>query len=251
MSFKLFTIAVLLFLAQSCSKYDDNQYGKCYVKKVTNIPGSDPTLKGQTIYSFEYDQHDMLTSVSISNPNINGKMNVIYNNEYAFMDFFVNNHKTASAECKLNSEGYIQSLTVDTNNTTLVDATIEYIPNNLLKHIKSLFPFDDMVVDYNVSYEGLDPVLITQENLKIKCKYTSIKSSLKLGKGNIGFMAGGDLPTFYAEHLLKSWIIESPDFTVEFNFTYDFDSDDKVRKIYYSTVKGDQFGTMLIEYDCY
>ena len=247
------SVILLAFAFSSCrkDKYNDGEYGAyCYLKKLSVSSASSVT-------TFDYDQDGMISSVMMtSTGNYTALMRVTYNNNIAFSDFYMNGFRLGASEAVLDSSGNMLSTTdTDSAGQSLGDETYVYDANHQLIEIAGYDFFKQKYDTLHIQYTQGNPTQFTTSTYNVKCNYyTGQKSSFKLGKGNVALQAQKaieNIASMFSSELLKTFDIEGALHGQPMNLSYDFDSQGKVRKIFWSTTSSNNFGTTTVDYDCY
>ena len=257
---QLLTVCFLLLSIASCEKekYDDDQYGDhCYVRKLAITPGSIASAPAFSTTTFEYGPDDMISAVEM---NITGaplcRMVVTYNNHTAFADFYINGERIGWSESPLDTFGnMISTINTDSSGNSMGDETYVYNSDHQITDITGYdFPTQTNL-SLHIDYSNGNPVKFHTSGGDIRCDYNiGQKSSLKLGKGNVVLQAQKqceNIALAFTTDLLKTYDIDGVQAGQAMHATYDFDSDGKVRKLYWSTTSSNNFGTTDVQYDCY
>lgn len=253
----LMWIAISGFII-SCDEipFDDDQYGD--ICNVISIKGesTSPSVTPMTT-TVEYDQNDWITEFERSMENsISSKMVVTYNNNMAFADFYVNSQYFGSAEAVLDEDGnLLNCIYSDPVNTGIAELNFYYDSNNQLIKVEGTDYLSGLSGTWLIEWDNGNPTKITDaNNITIKIQYfAGLKSSFKWGKGNVALLMNGisDIH-IYSEDLMQVYDVDGISPLGEpIYLEYEFDSDDKVREMYYSSKSNGIFGTNFIDYECY
>jgi hypothetical protein len=249
---QLFVVAVLLsFHACSDDPWDDDQYGDvCHVVKI-DIPDVQTT----TIY---YDQHDQIYEMSMTGiyiPSI--KMLVTYNNSDAFIDFYLNNTFTGSAEAGLDQNGNILNcIWYDSLGNELGEEEFKYNEFGNLIQVDRINIMTNTPETFYIEWSDGNAIEFTRTNgPTIKCRYfTGMTSSISLGFGNIALLiqeVDGNIAMGYSKDLLQTYDTEGIMLGEPISVEYELDSDDKARVVYWNIPSLNISDTTYIEYECH
>lgn len=256
----LLAVFLLILTISSCKKeekYDDDQYGHCFVKRLAVTPGSIASGPAVSTTSFEYGQDDMVTAVNLSltgGPSC--RMTVTYNNNIAFADFYINGQRIGWSESPLDSFGnMISTSNTDSSGNSMGDETYVYNAEHQITDIAGYdFPTQTNL-SLHIEYSNGNPTMFHTMAGDIRCEYnTGQKSSLILGRGNVALQAQKqceNIALAFSNDLLKTYDVNGVQAGQAMHVTYDFDRDGKVRKMYWSTTSSNNFGTTDVQYDCY
>lgn len=250
--FLLSAISFSMFFS-SCEEdlpYDDDQYGSnCMVVR--------SEISDFFVRTIDYDQLDRVIEVSTNGNGMEPeRMTVTYNNNIAFADFFRGGQLLFSIEAPLNEAGnVIESTATDAAGTEVAYQSFTYNPS-----------------DQIVSIAGRNAILNTEDSLVVVwtndnatrfkrqvvpdviCDYYSGKeSTFNVGLGNVILLymqVDGDIAQIYSKELLKTYDLNGVIVGQPIHFTYDLDSDDKVRKIFSSLSSGNPQQSTTIDYEC-
>jgi len=244
--------ALLTLFLTGCDeeKYDDDQYGDhCLVQQVSVSSGGLTT-------TLEYDQYDRVISMTPSGQGQNGRMEVTYNNDMAFFDFFVDNSPTYTAEATLNTNGNMVQVEVyDVTGMNAGDLQLTYNSEHQITSISGQDPHTGTNGTSVITWAGGNPVRFTTPDGLVECDfYTGERSSLNLGVGNVALLFQpfiANLAMMYSTDFIKTFDKNSVMGGGAVHFTYDKDSDDKVREMYWSTTSSGVFGTTVFNYECH
>lgn len=256
-SCRLIWVAIFAFIV-SCDEipFDDDQYGD--ICNVISIKGesTSPSVTPITT-TIAYDQYDWITDFERSMENsISSKMVVTYNDNMAFADFYINNQYFGSAEAVLNEYGnLLNCIYSDSLNTDIAELNFFYDSNNQLIKVEGTDYLNGVSGTWLIEWTNGNPTRITDASgVSIKIQYfAGLKSSFKWGKGNVALLINGigDIH-IYSEDLMQVYDVDGISPLGEpIYLEYEFDSDDKVREIYYSSKSNGIFGTNFIDYECY
>jgi len=247
-----FLLSAIFLLTGSCDddgEYDDGQYGtSCFVSSMSIKDG--PTT------TFEYDQYGMITSVSTSGGGMyNSQVNFTYNNNLAFADFYMDGQLIGQSEATLDTNSNVVSvLYTDASGAEAAELHYEYNAGQKLVSV-SYYDFTLAKIDsMDIEWTNGNATRFITNLTDHRCNYrTGEKSSLRIGRGNVFLQAqfaDANIGMFLSEDQMETY--DSGSQTGEaMNLTYDIDSDDKIRKIYWSTTSTNVFGTTDVEYECY
>lgn len=250
-----FLVLSALLLFTGCKKeddYDDNQYGNtCLVEKFRIVTNNMTT-------TFEYYPDDFISSVTMQAPSMpTMRMQVTYNNQTAFADFYMGDKKVGSTEAPLDSLGYILSTTnVDSNGTDLGTEQYTYDADHNLTHVGGFYFFDQSNQSVDIEWENGNPVRFHTNQGVVRCAYRSEPaSSIYLGRGNVTLLAQracANIATCYSRYLIKTYDLDGVELNGQsMHAEYDFDSDNKVRKIFWSSTSSGNKGETQVSYFCY
>ena len=243
-----FVILTTLF---SCEEdpYNDEQYGNhCYISKME-------TTDGQTT-TFSYDQDDMINSIKTTGGNMpNTEVKFTYNNDMAFADFFLDGTLIGQSEATIDPNGdVITILFKDSTGSQMGEYTYNYDSNHRVILIEGYDFVNSEPRAMNIEWTNGNATRFSTDNFIHKCAYkTGKKTSLRIGKGNVFIqaqMADANIGFFLSQDVMESYDASS-DLGFILYMSYDFDSDGKVRKMYWSTESTNNFWTTNIDYECY
>ncbi len=244
-------LPIIFFLAQSCEKdeYDDDQYGTtCFIGRASINNG--PTT------TFEYDQYDMISSISTFGGGIpNSKVDFTYNNNLAFADFYMDNQLLGHSIATL--DNFSNVVSIQYTYASGEDAgELNYSYNSDHRPVSvSVFDFSLAKVEtMNIEWKDGNATRFVSGFMDRHCEYKKgVKSTLRIGKGNVFLQAqfaDANIAMFLSEDQMITYNAKSHSGEA-LNVTYDVDSDGKIRKIFWSTTSTNEFGTTEIEYDCH
>ena len=247
----LSALLVLVFSSCQKEKYSDSEYGSyCYVSKFSISPQS-------AVTTFDYGQDGMISSVNMNSPgNFSAQMTVTYNNNTAFSDFRMNGTLIGWSEAPLDSSGnMLSTINTDSSGQSLGDETYVYNADHQLIEIAGYDFFNHKYDTLHIQYTQGNPTTFSSSSYHVRCNYnTNQKSSFRLGKGNVALQAQKaiqNIAMLFSTDLLKTFDLDGSQNGQPMNLSYDFDSDGKVRKIFWSTTSSNSFGTTTVDYDCY
>lgn len=250
--FPIVTVLLILSLTSGCEKdpYDDDQYGNtCLVTKFRT--------PDQGSVTFDYDQHDFLSSFtqkSSTMPPI--LMTVTYNNNIAFADYYADGQRLGSTEATLDSLGYIMQVqSEDSTGNNLGTWTLSYDTEHHLTHLHFYDFANQKEVDIQIDWQDGNAVRFHTPNGTIDCQYDNgVRSSLHLGSGNVALLSQLSIPNIafcFSKDLLKTYDTQGVEIGEPIYVEYDFDSHDKVRKLFFSSSSGAIKGQTEVSYFCY
>lgn len=243
----------LLVSISSCDKpkYDDDQYGNyCYVVKMA--------IKNGPVTSFAYDQDDQVyqvTTVGGGFPEF--KMEVTYNNNMAFAEFYANNQYLGHTEAVLDSNyNVLSTANFDSTGADMGQETYIYNAYQELMQISGYEFFNNTSGTCNIEWNDGNPVRFTTSNGDVLlCQYNiGQKSSIRLGKGNVALLAQRAAPNIamcFSRDLLRNFETSGSWGSQLTRLTYDLDDAGKAREIYWDGPAGSNTGTTEVQYECY
>jgi hypothetical protein len=243
--------ALLILFLTGCDedKYDDDQYGDhCLIVQVSSSQGNGTFA--------EYDQYDRIISFSTNNQEQNIRMEVTYNNGMAFADLYISNELRATAEAMLNANGdLVDAVGFDPQGTEMGSLQFTYNADHTISSITGQNLVEGVEATTSITWTNGNPVSFTSPNGPVVCDYyEGERSSLNYGHGNVLLLLQpvvGNVATVYANDLLKTFDKNSVMTPQAVHFSYDKDSDDKVREAYFSTTSSGDFGSSQFTYECH
>ncbi len=242
-------LAILLFTGCDEDKYDDDQYGDhCLVLQTSGPEGSGTFA--------EYDQYDRIISFSTTNQGQNVRMEVTYNNGMAYADYYISNELRGTAEATLNANGdLVDAVGFDLQGVEMGTLQFEYNEDHTLSSMTGQNLIEGLEATASIAWVNGNAVSFTGPNGTVVCDYyTGERSSLNYGHGNVLLLLQpefGNVATVYSRDLLKTFDKNSVILPQAIHFSYEKDSDDKVREAYYSTTSSGDFGTTRFTYECH
>ena len=243
----------LLGLMTTCDDipFDDDQYGDvCNVVKVEILNTETTTL--------EYDQYDMLTEISTFGSNIpTTRMVVVYNNNTAFADFYLNGQFYGSAEAPIDENGNLLScIWTDSTGVDVAEETFFYDAEGHLIQVNGTNYFTGSSESLFIEWTNGNPTkFLRTMGPTIACEYfTGQFSSLRMGQENVVFLfqeVDANVAMMFSQDLLKVYDREGIIIGEPMYLEYEIDSDGKARILYWSTESNGNFGTTNIDYDCH
>jgi len=242
---------LLSFFFMGCDedKYDDDQYGDhCLVQDVSGTNGGSTT-------TMEYDQYDRIISMNSTLQNQSMRMEISYNNDIAFADYFVDNQLANTSEATLDAQGNLTDvLMFDAQGVEVGELHFIY---NADHHITNMSGYDvttHMNNTTTVTWINDNPVSFTSPNGNVVCEYyVGEKSSINYGVGNTILLFQpfiGNVAMLYSADLIK--VFDKNNVMSEANsFTYEKDSDDKVREMYVRIASVSSTFTTIYNYQCH
>jgi hypothetical protein len=242
---------LLFFSACEEQPYDDDQYGtNCLVVKIE--------IQNMMERTIVYDQYNRIIEITTDgNSMVSERMTLTYNNNIAFADFYRGGQLLCSVEAPLNAAGNVTEATaIDTAGNEIAYETFTYNADNNIITIAGRNAILDVEDTLTVVWSGSNATGFQRAiGADISCNYyTGKEHSFNMGVGNAWLLylqMDADIAQNYSKDLLKTYDESGVVTGQPINFTYDFDSDGKVRKIMYSSAgNGNMQGTTEVSYEC-